>query len=118
MVQPEWHPGDHDDHEGRDVDGDDVVRDLTLERHIHREATVLSCKMKEGEVFFSFLWNYEAIISVIESRTTVGGRIGRFRKRFGRLTEMERGNGQVVGIPFTWKVNVNDENGKNSGKNG
>ena len=35
VVQPEGHPGDTDDHEGGDVDGDDVVGDLPLELHVH-----------------------------------------------------------------------------------
>ncbi len=42
MIEPEGHPGDHDDHEGRDVNGDDVVRQLTLERHVHCQTTVVA----------------------------------------------------------------------------
>ena len=40
MVQPEGHPGHTDDHEGGDVDGDNVVRDLPLELHVYWEAAV------------------------------------------------------------------------------
>ena len=40
MVQPEGHPGDTDDHEGGDVDGDHVVGHLPLELHVDREAAV------------------------------------------------------------------------------
>ena len=40
MVQPEGHPGDADRHEGGDVDGEDVVRQLSLELHVDREAAV------------------------------------------------------------------------------
>ena len=40
MVQPEGHPGDTDRHEGGDVDGEDIVRQLSLELHVDREAAV------------------------------------------------------------------------------
>ncbi len=40
MVQPEGHPGYHDDEEGGDVDGDDVVGDLPPESHVHGEAAI------------------------------------------------------------------------------
>ena len=40
MVQPEGHPGDADRHEGGDVDGEDIVRQLSLELHVDREAAV------------------------------------------------------------------------------
>ena len=42
VVQPEGHPGHTDSHEGRDVDGEDVIRQLSLELHVHREAAVYS----------------------------------------------------------------------------
>jgi len=42
VVQPEGHPRDHDDHEGGDVDGDDVVRQLPLERHVDSQAAVVT----------------------------------------------------------------------------
>ena len=42
MVEPEGHPGDHDDHEGWDVDGDDVVGQLPLEGHVNSQATVVT----------------------------------------------------------------------------
>ncbi len=42
MVQPEGHPGDHDDHQGGDVDGDDVVGDLALESHVHSQTAVFA----------------------------------------------------------------------------
>ena len=41
MVNPKWEPGDHDNHEGREVDGDDVVADLPGEQKVHLQATVL-----------------------------------------------------------------------------
>ena len=60
VVQPEGHPGDADRHEGGDVDGEDVVRqlvegrclmldnpsktDLSFEHHVYREATVDPCR--------------------------------------------------------------------------
>ncbi len=40
VVQPEGHPGYHDNEEGGDVDGDDVVGDLPPESHVHGEAAV------------------------------------------------------------------------------
>ena len=43
MVQPEGHPGDTDRHECGNVDGENVVRELSLKLHIHRETTVYSC---------------------------------------------------------------------------
>ena len=35
VIQPEGHPGDTDDHEGGDIDGDNIVGYLPLELHIH-----------------------------------------------------------------------------------
>ena len=40
MVQPERHPGHTDRHEGGDVDGEDVVRQLPLELHVHGETGI------------------------------------------------------------------------------
>ena len=42
MIQPEGHPRDHDDHERGDVDGDDVVRKLTIESHVHGQTAVVA----------------------------------------------------------------------------
>ena len=44
MVKPKWHPGYHDDEESWDVDGNDIVRKLTLESHVHCKAAVLAWK--------------------------------------------------------------------------
>lgn len=46
VVEPKGHPGDHDDQEGGDVDGDDVVRDLPLKGHGQLQATVASWEEK------------------------------------------------------------------------
>ena len=46
VVQPERHPGHHDDEKRRDVDGDDVVRDLTLEGHVNSQTGIPACKKK------------------------------------------------------------------------
>ena len=43
MIQPERHPRHHDNEEGWDVDGDDVIRDLALESHVHSQAAVTAC---------------------------------------------------------------------------
>jgi len=42
VIKPEGHPRNHNDHEGRDVDGDDVVGQLTLERHVDCQTTVIA----------------------------------------------------------------------------
>ena len=42
MVQPEGHPGDADRHEGGDVDGEDVVRQL-----VERRSEILGVKRLE-----------------------------------------------------------------------
>jgi len=42
-VNPEGEPGDNDEHTGGDVDGEHVVRELTLQRQLHQKAAVLSC---------------------------------------------------------------------------
>ena len=47
MVQPEWHPWHHDNHEGRDVVGDDVEGQLPLEYHVNSQATVLSWQQRK-----------------------------------------------------------------------
>ena len=36
--QPEGHPGQHDDHDAGDVDGDHVVTQVTLQVKVHRDA--------------------------------------------------------------------------------
>ena len=41
-VNPEGEPGDNDEHTGGDVDGEHVVRELTLQRQLHQKAAVLS----------------------------------------------------------------------------
>ena len=46
MVQPEGHPRGEDDDDGGEVDGEEVVGDLTLESHVHRQAAVLPCKRR------------------------------------------------------------------------
>lgn len=50
MVQPEGHPRDHHDHEGGEVDGDDVVGYLPLEAHDHRQAAVLACEERIKDI--------------------------------------------------------------------
>ena len=55
MVEPEGHPGHHDDEEGGDVDGDDVVRDLPLEGHGQLKATVASWNEKMGQYFEMYM---------------------------------------------------------------
>ena len=40
-VNPEGEPGDNDEHTGGDVDGEHVVRELTLQRQLHQQAAVL-----------------------------------------------------------------------------
>ena len=41
-VNPEGEPGDNDEHTGGDVDGEHVVRELTLQCQLHQKAAVLS----------------------------------------------------------------------------
>ena len=43
MVQPEGHPGHADDHECGDIDGDNVIRELSLELHVHAQTGIGSC---------------------------------------------------------------------------
>ena len=41
-VQPEVDPGDDDEHTAGDVDGDQVVGELSLEHQVHRQTAVLA----------------------------------------------------------------------------
>ena len=41
VIDPEGEPGDDDDHESGEVDGDDVVAHLPGEQEVHLEAAVL-----------------------------------------------------------------------------
>ena len=51
VVQPEWHPWHHDNHESRNVVGDDVEGQLPLEYHVNSQATVLSWQQRKlGEI--------------------------------------------------------------------
>ena len=45
-VQPEGDPGHDDEHAAGHVDGEQVVGELTLERQVNRQATVLAWKME------------------------------------------------------------------------
>ena len=51
VVEPERHPRGEDDDDGGEVDGEEVVGDLTLEGHVHRQAAVLpwNRQKKNGE---------------------------------------------------------------------
>ncbi len=42
-IEPEVDPWDNDQHAARDVDGDEVVGELSLEHQVHRQAAVLPC---------------------------------------------------------------------------
>ena len=54
VVQPEWHPWHHDNHESRNVVGDDVEGQLPLEYHVNSQATVLSWQQRKlGEILGS-----------------------------------------------------------------
>ena len=48
MIDPERHPGDDDDHEAGDVDGDDEEGQLTSERQFNSQTTVSTCKTKKN----------------------------------------------------------------------
>lgn len=45
LVQPEGHPRDDDQHAARNVDLDQVVRELAFEQQVDLQATVFACKM-------------------------------------------------------------------------
>ena len=45
LVQPEGDPGHDDEHAARDVDGDEIVGELSLEDELHLETAVLSWKV-------------------------------------------------------------------------
>ena len=74
MINPEWEPGDDDDHEGGEVDGDDVVADLPVEQEVYLQTTVLpwyqasplqiqDCiKIKGGFSIWADPWLYFAIL--------------------------------------------------------
>ena len=69
VIEPEWHPGDHDDHEGRDVDGDDVIGQLTLERHVDRQTTVIAWKKRNIPHIICIFMNFSLLITLTASKT-------------------------------------------------